>query len=69
VRSHGLDRLQLFFTESPPEAIRTQLKASYWRWNPARRAWERKITAAAERALARFLAGAEESVDRERASS
>lgn len=57
VRNHDLDRLQLFFDGIPPATTREQLKSSGWNWSPSTKAWQRKITNAAEYALTRFLAG------------
>ncbi len=52
-----LDRLQLFFDGIPPATTREQLKSSGWNGSPSTKAWQRKITNAAEYALTRFLAG------------
>ena len=57
VRNHDLDRLQIFFDGIPSATTREQLKSSGWNWSPSTKAWQRKITNAAEYALTRFLAG------------
>lgn len=48
------DRIQLLFDEKPSRDLIDKLKATGWHWSPTNKAWQRKITPAAEHA-ARML--------------
>ncbi len=43
-RNPDLDRVQIFFDEKPPQALRDKLKGAGWKWAPSRGAWQRKLT-------------------------
>lgn len=57
VRNTDIMRLQFLFDDKPDERIRTLLKSNGFKWAPSQMAWQRQLTANAERA-ARTVANA-----------
>ena len=49
------DRIRMFFDEKPSEAIRTDLKASGFKWSPNAGAWQRQLTDNARAAANRVV--------------
>lgn len=50
VRNTDIMRLQFLFDSKPDERIRTLLKSNGFKWAPSQMAWQRQLTANAERA-------------------
>lgn len=50
VSDYDADRVRIYFDKKPGPEIRTKLKAAAWRWSPTAGAWQRQLTANAERA-------------------
>ena len=48
VRNNQLERVQIVFSDKPPEEVRQELNKTGWRWSPSNQAWQRKLTNAAE---------------------
>jgi hypothetical protein len=51
IRNIAIDRLQIVFDSIPAAEIRESLKSNGFRWSPRHKAWQRQLTANAERAL------------------
>ena len=52
----GLNRLQIFFDEIPPQEVRTELKGRGFRWARSEGAWQRQLTRDAIYAASRIPA-------------
>lgn len=50
VRNTDIMRLQILFNDKPDEQTRTLLKSNGFKWAPSQKAWQRQLTANAERA-------------------
>jgi GTPase involved in cell partitioning and DNA repair len=50
IKNVEIDRLQILFDEIPDEETRSALKSNGFRWSPRNKAWQRQLTANAERA-------------------
>ncbi len=55
VRNAELNRLQIVFDDIPDPDTRAALKSESFRWPPKNKAWQRQLTANAERAARRVL--------------
>lgn len=54
-RNYEQNRLQIIFNEKPDEETRQNLKSHGFRWSPRNSAWQRQLTANAERAARQAL--------------
>jgi hypothetical protein len=55
-KNSGINRLQVFFDDVPPQEVRAALKSNGFKWAPSQKAWQRQLTDNSIRAAKRMPA-------------